>query len=216
MPNTYKNIIDALELQVRNFDAFPDETTKLQEQVNAVYRYAVAIAKSLPLHKFQLKVSEELAGEVVFNGLNGYAMPDDINETRPDAGVHFINFKGCQKQVTVLQSNPIETVKRARGNFFQKGTFLFTFDPTSKKIFSAPSNAPITLEYAPKITKATTVEYDPEEESTFVSYENVVVPFDDNSIEVLVEALAAQFTSVNARDLSASQIHSTLSQILSE
>lgn len=204
---TYKQVIDLLELQVRNFDAFPDESTKLQEQINAVYRYSVALAKSMPFSKLVLSNSENLATEGLYtdSDLVEASLPDDINNTREDLGVHLLNFAGVNKSVTVFESSPIETVKMCARNLFHKGTFVFTFDAGAKKIYTLATHTPVTVEYAPKIPEA-----------TIETYEDTNVPLDNNTIEVLVEALAAQFTSVNARDLSASQIHSTLSQILSE
>lgn len=211
MALTYEKIIDEVEREIRGHDAFPDAATKLQEQLDAVYRYAVALSKDVPLSKLNVELSSALAISPFLSGLvNAAALPADVNPARPDLGVAMAVLKdtvsGKEDLLSLEEFMPLTTLKAVAGNGVQADNYMASFDFQKRNIYFVPAAInEVKVYYAKEIAVATSG-----------NYTSVEVSLDKNTTDVLIEALCAHFTSVNAKDLSASQIHSTLSQILKE
>lgn len=205
---TYQDVIDKVERELREHDAWPDASTKVQEQIDAIYRYALALSKELPLQRLQVAKSSALSTASFYDGLLQEAdMPADVNDARDDLGILQVELEGDtgeSNRYHILESVPFDTLKAAAENFYQEYNDLFTVDMGSRKVFFPANIQNAYVRYAAKV------------QSTSTTALGATIPLDDNTVEVLVEAVCAHFTSVNAKDLSASQIHSTLSQILKE
>ena len=207
MPATYSSVISTLERAVRNYDAFPDANTKLAEQIDATFRYISALTKTAPISKLKLELSSPLQSYQDNHGFQVFSLPQDIIEYRGDLGI--ANFEVVHDSVfhimTFNELIQVENLRASARNAIQAGNLLLGISIDAKKLYTTSDTSEVKVMYAKKPVKPS--------EGAYASHE---INLDDNTIEVLIEALASQFTSVNARDLSASQIHATLSQIMAE
>ena len=206
---TYEDVITQVEREIREHDAFPDASTKLDEQLEAIHRYAVGLQRDLPLAKLPVEKSSTLTKAAVFNGLLQEAdLPSDANFTRDDFGIsqiQIVDGGGNEEYFTLGELMPFSILKDAADNSYQTDNLMASLDPSKRKIYTFANIADIFVFYNKQQVLADDT-----------NYTTTDINLDENMIDVLVEAVCAHFTSVNAKDLSASQIHSTLSQILKE
>lgn len=144
---TYQDAITRLNQKLRDTEAWPDDGSKLEEQLYLLYNAAIAVLKGVPLSRLPQSESGALVDEAIGEAVKEFALPDDIFFYRTDAGLSALFFDG--KLYYPRQAIPKESVVALNDNFMHRGSVLFAVDVAGQKV-TASNVASATIRYFPE------------------------------------------------------------------
>ena len=199
----YSDFITLVSREVRDSRAWPDDQSKLDEQLSLSHVAVLSVAANVPAQRLSSS-TETLTGEVVgTTETKRYPLPDDLFDIRDDAGIKNITIDGEPKWIhETLSPN---SVIRAGKNSFQKDEPLFAVDISSKEMYVNGATE-VKVDYAPEPSAATAANYDSED----------LIPLSEKDVQRAVHIVSAHVSGVQIRDNAASTFHSMLEQFYAQ
>lgn len=195
----YNEFINLVSREVMDRRAWPDDSTKLQEQIDLAYVAGLAVATELPLTRFNL-IFASLAEDSSVSGSTTkvYSFPANVFDERQDLGVNAVRIDG--KERFIGDSMPLPSVYRAGENPIQSAQKFFAVDLIGRKVY-ANSASSVGVTYLPRPVKPTTGNY------ASVDY---FIPTKD--AQRAVHVVASHISGVRIRDNAAAAFQSMLEQ----
>ena len=199
----YPDIITQLDTEIRDKEAWPDDTSKLAEQLRLIYAAAIAIMSVDDLAHFQTVDSPALIKVPDFENPAEYELPDNVFKYREDLGINRAIFEttyGVWIQKNITQQQPFETIYDMADNTFHKRNILFNIKYPERRMIAIHTNN-AKIRYVPL----------PERPDT-TTYETLEYPIDDNDAKRAKHMVAAEVSGKTIRDPALSQFQSILSK----
>lgn len=135
---TYSEFIAMVSREVLDRRAWPNDGTKLQEQVDLSYVAGLAVACELPLSSFNLATTNMSATEIGGTGVYQGDLPGNLFTERDDLGVHNFIIGGIPRYAH--EQLPVQSVFKAGANLIQSGQKFFAIDISGRKLFTSGNN----------------------------------------------------------------------------
>jgi len=218
MAITYDKLIPRLDNELRDEEAWPSGTSKLDEQLNLLYNAALAIGKTLPLARLSLADSSVLSGtsigqrsEDAYDVVKKYPIPNDAFSLRFDTkngpidlGIAYFLLDG--HIVPPDHSIPKNTLLSLGNRKFQGKRKLLALDYGNGLVY-ASNVTELKVNYVASFTRPKNTTGNPD------SYDTLQWPFnDDNDTERAVHLVAAHVSGVTIRDPAMAQFQSMLEE----
>lgn len=221
---TYKQVISQLSNEVQDKRAWPDDTTKLQQQLDLLYVAALSVGVDVPLHRLKLEETD-LYGESVqklpvkYNGtytevdgtidentmaspLKKFSFPETIFDDRDDLGVSTVQVNGDSfYQEEFL---PLNSLKHCAENVFQQNEVRVGAD-ARHRMFYVINGLDVVLVHAKRFVKP-----DPVSTGEDGSYEDAIFPFTGRELQRCLHIVSAHVNGVTIRDSAAVTFQSML------
>lgn len=199
----YSDIITQLDTEIRDKEAWPDDNSKLSEQLRLIYAAAIAIMSVDDLAHFKTVDSPALTKVPDFDNPKEYKLPGDVFKYREDLGINravFENTYGVWIQKNITQQQPFESIYDLADNTFHKKNVLFNIKfPERRMIATNTNNAKIRYVALPERPDSN-------------NYETLEYPIDDNDAKRAKHMVAAEVSGKTIRDPALSQFQSILSK----
>lgn len=194
--DTYKEAIGRISNAVRDKEAWPDDSSKLQEQLNLLFVATLAVGADIPLDR--LSLAESTLSSTSLDGTTKiYDFPDNLFHLRGDRGIHSFDMDGEIKFPD--QQVQYQTVINSGKNGFQNHQKLFTIDLNGNRMYANAVNT-LKLKHAKMFTKPTAGDYD-----TSGNF-----PLNEKDGQRAVHLVAYHVSGVTIRDSAAAQFHALL------
>lgn len=197
---TYQDAIDRLGEKLRNEEAWPDDATKLSEQLHLLYNAAIAVLRGLPAPRLPDVESPTLPDTEVNDFLSYYDLPTLTFKYRPDSGIKTILLDGDIYFTTMAL--PLETIKELSKSLMHRDRIMFAFDMPSQRIYA-------TNVTSVKINYFQTPPVPVDGSSTYPLS-------DDNDFELAMSVVAAHVSGETIRDSGQSTFQTFLTQLYGE
>lgn len=214
---TYQEIIPRLDHELRDEEAWPNDTSKILEQINLLYNAALAVGRTVPLGRLPLEESASLTGVQAKGVVDRY----DLNEASieifdlryaPDIGVTDMGIAKVRldaEDYTLDQAIDPKTILSLGNSGFHKNRVLFALDFPNDQIYASNVTA-LTLYHAQKFTRPT---YDAGSPDPNTDYTNLDWPLqNDNDTQRVIHIVAAHVSGVTIKDPAGAQFQSLLEQ----
>lgn len=196
---TYQDFISLVNREVRDSRAWPNDTSKLQEQLDLAYVATLSVAIDIPTGRFALS-NDSLSGTAIgTSATEEFDLPADVFDDRDDLGIHNIVINGVPRWP--FESIRVDSVLRSGGNPFADDKDLFSIDLSGRKIF-ANNATTLSLNYIPRPEKPT--------DQNYTSSGNY--PLKEKDAQRAVHIVAAHLSGVQIRDNASATFHSMLEQ----
>lgn len=195
--DTYKEAIARISNAVRDKEAWPDDTSKLQEQLNLLFVATVAVGSDIPLGRLTLVTSSALSATSLRGTTRFFELPSNLFQMRADRGIHSFDMDGDIK--FPHQQVQYSTVIMAGQNGFQNHQKLFSIDLDGNRVY-ANATTTLKLKHVPEFTKPTDQDYD-----TAGNF-----PLGEKDGQRAVHLVAYHVSGVTIRDSAAAQFHALL------
>jgi hypothetical protein len=211
---TYQDIIALVGNELRDVEAWPDDATKLQEQIDRIYDNLKVLAAGVPIQMLTPEVgkSEELT-PTNSDGRGYYEadIPADVFSSRPDLGVRHVDVFNSNLSMRLRifgeEFLSVVAIKQLSGSSVFSGDIRIGIDERAGKVFASNLQQDTKLQfyYIPAPQKPTTEQVG---ESGFVPIKKLMVP-------TLIQMVAAHVSGVTIRDPEAMQVHGALARTYS-
>lgn len=203
---TYKEVITLLGRELLDKRAWPDDATKLVEQLDLLYAAGLAVGSLLPLSRFTL-ISAALQDNGVTESPLSYDLPDDLFTYRDDLGIQRYKFDG--KTFYPHQSSAYERVQMMANNSLHEYTLAFITDTQAHKLYLS-SLCDVSMHYLPLFTKPKEQDNATNDDPAF--YERMDYPLKDNDARRAIHLVAAHKSGVTIRDNAMAVFHNMLAE----
>lgn len=214
----YSEVIPRLDHELRDEEAWPDDTSKILEQINLLYNAALAVGREIPLGRLSLtETSSPLSATSINTNVDRY----DLNESgvnifdlrySPDIGVTDMGIATLRLDGNdYLPSQGItrESLLALANNSIHSGRVLFAIDYPNEQIY-AMNVTTLNLYYAQKFIRPT---YDAGSPDPNTDYTNLDWPLsNDTDTERAIHIVAAHVSGVTIKDPAGAQFHALLEQ----
>lgn len=197
----YDELIARISAQVRDNQAWPDDTSRLVMQLQLVWLQVQQQLRYLPIDRLG---PTEKAGCAVRteSGVGLGSLPDDLIIQRDDFGLSHLIFDGTTRR-SMPEQVPLSSVIRSAGNSMQSGNLLFNVSSDGQRVYFIGASK-LFVEYVPM-----------PKEPTSENYQALDFPLPGTLTEAVVQAVAAHALAVR-RDYTQSGVHGGLSESYSE
>ncbi len=156
----YSDIIPRLNNELRDAEAWPDDASKLDEQLNLLYNAALAIGKSVPLSRLTLSESGSLAG-LLANGvkLKWYSLDqENIFSSRYAPGIGVLDYGIAAIIIDDIYYSPgmalnVDTILTISNYEFQNDRVLFALDYPNQRLYVMNADTDVKLYHAKGFTR---------------------------------------------------------------
>lgn len=191
----YEEFIDRVGEQVREESAWPDDQSRLSEQVHMSFLAALAVGAELPLNRLEL-TSSTLSGNSSVGTASTYPLPNDVYDLRGDLGFSHIEIDGTPYYSS--KAIPVDNLFHMAESSVHADAVAFSFDSRSKNVF---------------VINATTVDYvgarQPSEPATG-DVSTTDYPLAETDAERAAQLVAFHVNGVPLRDTAAAQFNALL------
>ena len=212
---TYQDLIGRLDHELRDEEAWPNDTSKIAEQVNLVYNALLAVARTIPLARLTtLTESAALSGVQAKGTVKRYDLgqgsinPFDLRYS-PEEGVQDMGIAALRLDsvdYNLMQSIGVKAILEAGDGGIQSGRTLFALDFPNDQIY-ATNVTDFKLYHVPNPTRPKTTTGNAD------SYDTLDVPLaDQNDYQRVIHIVAAHVSGVTIRDSAGAQFQSLLEQ----
>lgn len=193
----YSDFIALVDRELREKEAWPAASSKLQEQVDRCFAAILAVAATAPLQR--LPIDDETL-VVTGSKLKKAALPDDLFTMRDDLGIKLFEFDSTHFR-TIATNMSFESVERASRNSFQSSNILLSVDPANSCLWFTGATT-VDLYYAPIPIKPATADI-----------ATTDVPLDDLHIEQAVQIVSAHVNGVTVKNEAGARFATILHQL---
>lgn len=194
----YSDFIALVSREVRDLEAWPSDSSKVQEQVDRSYAAMLAVAQNTDLSNLSTALSSALA--VSGSGLIKAVLPATTYFRRPDLGISFVEFDGAHTRMP-NESIVYQSVVRSSSNAFQASNILFNVDPQSRCIWFTGATS-VRINHFPVPAKPAT---------GAVGSTDIFLA--GNDVDEAVQIVAAHVNGVTVKSPSAAQFAIILSEM---
>lgn len=173
---TYSEFITEVETEIRDVSAWPDDNSKLGEQIRTSYVMVLTYMLSLDVTELTVKKSPSLS--TLSGNANEYVLPDDIFTHLPKAGIRYLLLDDIRYEPDDGCSFRLSNRMQDQSFFKSTRVFTLTEDPISLWVYNASD---IKLGYVPF----------PEQPDSN-TYSSIELPFTDPHIQPVIELVAAR------------------------
>lgn len=158
MPS-YQDAINRVSQKLRDVGAWPDDATKIDEQLMLLYVAGLTVARSVPLHRLTLVNSGALSPSIPgpSENVDLYELPGNVFRIRDDLGVAFVVLDDRFNDLRF--GLPLNSFLRLSTNTLYRDRTLFSLDYSSKKLFVMNADD-VKIRHVPIFTKPASASVD--------------------------------------------------------
>jgi hypothetical protein len=221
----YSEVINLVDRELRDQEAWPDDSSALQRQLDLLYLAYEAIASEIPLNRLDLETKyldgDDVAPyEASYNGLHmemdnnstpqnitsrlkRYSLPNDIFDLREeDLGINYVSVN--RDIIYPDEFLPIQSIKHCAKNKVQESEVRVGFDNKGTFLY-VMNGLEVELNYAPLKEKPNT-----QDSGNEGSYKDMEYPLNIKDTQRAVHLVAYHVSGVTIRDSAAAQFHALL------
>lgn len=196
---TYQEAIDRLGQKLRDTEAWPDDASKLSEQLHLLFNAALAVGKSVSLKRLLVVESEALtkSQDPIRADVHRFSFPADIFRLREDLGID--RFLLDDEEYEITEMLPMSSLVRMSETSIHADRVLFSVNLLTRALF-AQNVEEAKLLYVKQFTKPANAAAD------------FPLP-DDNDLELAASIVAAHVAGETIRDPAQATFQSLLMQM---
>lgn len=205
----YSAVIPFLDAELRNEEAWPDATTKVDEQINLLYIAALSVYKEIPLLRTTVLIVESASLATTTFGSNSQlkrvTLPETIFDLRPDYGI--ATYRLDNVDFTIDQAVSKDSILSIGDNKTHTGNTLFALDQDNNQLYVA-NVADVKLFHVPIFTKPTN------DDDVNTDYENLDWPLKPGTdTQRAIHVVAAHISGSTIRDSANAQFQALLQEV---
>lgn len=215
---TYQEAIARLDHELRDEEAWPSDTSKIDEQINLLYNALLAVARTIPLGRITtLTESDALTGSVAKGTVKRYDLgqgsinPFDLRYA-PELGIEDMGIAALRLDsidYNLFQSVSVPAILGAGDGGVQAGRTLFALDFPNDQIY-ATNVTDFKLYHVPSPTRPQNTSGNAD------SYDTLAVPLaDQNDLQRVIHIVAAHVSGVTIKDTAGAQFQALLEETYS-
>jgi len=213
----YSDIIPLLDYELRDTEAWPSDTSKIDEQINLLYISALTVGRELPLNRLPLiESASALTGSVVTGVITRYDLKQanvSIFDLRysPELGILDMGIDSLRldgKDYSLSQAISLDTLLAIGNNGIHKSRILFALNLPGGFIYATNVNT-FKLYYAQKFIRPTNTG-----SGVSPDYDKLGWPLtNDTDTERAINLVAAHVNGVTIHDSGGAQFEALLEKI---